>query len=116
MAGYPGTIASLWQRSGRAGRRNTASLAVMIASSAPLDQYVVEHPEYLFGRSPEQACVNPDNLEVLLSHLKCAAFELPIAQGELFGPHHTTDLCQFLSDVQCQVLPERCSMPVSERN
>ena len=98
MAGYPGTIASLWQRSGRAGRRNTASLAVMIASSAPLDQYVVEHPEYLFGRSPEQACVNPDNLEVLLSHLKCAAFELPIAQGELFGPHDTTDLCQFLSD------------------
>ena len=98
MAGYPGTIASLWQRSGRAGRRNTASLAVMIASSAPLDQYVVEHPEYLFGRSPEQACVNPDNLEVLLSHLKCAAFELPIAHGERFGPHDTTDLCQFVSD------------------
>ena len=98
MAGYPGTIASLWQRSGRAGRRNTASLAVMIASSAPVDQYVVEHPEYLFGRSPEQACVNPDNLEVILNHLKCAAFELPIAEGERFGPHQTGDLCRFLAD------------------
>ena len=63
MAGYPGTIASTWQRAGRAGRRNTGSLAIMVASSAPVDQYVVEHPEYLFERSPEHAYVNPDNLE-----------------------------------------------------
>jgi DEAD/DEAH box helicase domain-containing protein len=98
MAGYPGTIASTWQRAGRAGRRNTGSLAIMVASSAPVDQYVVEHPEYIFGRSPEHAYVNPDNLEVLLSHLKCAAFELPLRTGETFGPHDTTDLCTFLSE------------------
>ncbi|HVW86736.1 MAG TPA: DEAD/DEAH box helicase, partial [Bryobacteraceae bacterium] len=98
MAGYPGTIASTWQRAGRAGRRNTGSLAIMVASSAPVDQYVVEHPEYMFERSPEHAYVNPDNLEVLLSHLKCAAFELPLRTGERFGPHDPTDLCAFLAE------------------
>jgi DEAD/DEAH box helicase domain-containing protein len=98
MAGYPGTIASTWQRAGRAGRRNTGSLAIMVASSAPVDQYVIEHPEYLFERSPEHAYVNADNLEVLLSHVKCAAFELPLRSGESFGPHDVTELCQFLSD------------------
>ncbi|HWE49182.1 MAG TPA: DEAD/DEAH box helicase [Bryobacteraceae bacterium] len=98
MAGYPGTIASTWQRAGRAGRRNGGSLAIMVASSAPVDQYVVEHPSYLFDRSPEHAYVNPDNVEVLLNHLKCAVFELPLREGELFGPHPTTDLCMFLSE------------------
>jgi DEAD/DEAH box helicase domain-containing protein len=98
MAGYPGTIASTWQRAGRAGRRNTASIAILVASSAPVDQYVVEHPEYMFERSPEHAYVNPDNLEVLLSHLKCAVFELPVKVGETFGPHVTTELCGFLAE------------------
>jgi DEAD/DEAH box helicase domain-containing protein len=98
MAGYPGTIASTWQRAGRAGRRNTGSLAIMVASSAPVDQYVVEHPEYLFERSPEHAYVNPDNLEILLNHLKCAAFELPIRNAERFGPHEVTEMCAFLRD------------------
>jgi DEAD/DEAH box helicase domain-containing protein len=98
MAGYPGTIASTWQRAGRAGRRNTGSLAVMVASSAPVDQYVVEHPEYLFDRSPEHAYVNPDNLEILLSHLKCAAFELPAHVGEKFGSHEMGPLCEFLAE------------------
>ena len=98
MAGYPGTIASTWQRAGRAGRRNTGSLAVMVASSAPVDQYVVEHPEYLFERSPEHAYVNPDNLEVLLNHLKCAVFELPLRSDEKFGPHETNELCGFLAE------------------
>ena len=70
MAGYPGTIASTWQRAGRAGRRQTASLAVLVASSAPLDQYIIEHPEYFFDRPPEHAYINPDNLEILLSSLK----------------------------------------------
>jgi DEAD/DEAH box helicase domain-containing protein len=99
MAGYPGTIASTWQRSGRAGRRNTISLAVMVASSAPLDQYVVEHPDYFFQGSPESAYINPDNLEILLNHIKCAAFELPIREGEKFGPHETVELCGFLKDL-----------------
>src|SRR5580698_1017285 len=82
MAGYPGSIASSWQRAGRAGRRQSASLAVLVASSAPLDQYVVEHPEYFFDGSPEHGHINADNLEILINHLKCAAFELPIRDGE----------------------------------
>ncbi len=79
LAGYPGTIASLWQQSGRAGRRSGTSAAVFVASSAPLDQFMVTHPEYLFGASPEHARVNPDNPFILVNHLKCAAFELPFA-------------------------------------
>jgi DEAD/DEAH box helicase domain-containing protein len=98
MAGYPGTIASTWQRAGRAGRRHATSAAVLVASSAPLDQYIIEHPEYFFGRSPEHASINPDNLEILLAHLKCAAFELPIADGETFGSHPTGELCRFLEE------------------
>ncbi|MGA2594335.1 MAG: DEAD/DEAH box helicase [Bryobacteraceae bacterium] len=98
MAGYPGTIASTWQRAGRAGRRQGASAAVLVASSAPLDQYIVEHPDYFFGRSPEHAYINPDNLEILLAHLKCAAFELPIQDGEKFGKHDTAEMCRFLEE------------------
>jgi len=98
MAGYPGTIASTWQRAGRAGRRQSASAAVLVASSAPLDQFIIEHPDYFFGQSPEHACINADNLEILLAHLKCAAFELPLADGEKFGPHGTSELCRFLEE------------------
>ena len=98
MAGYPGTIASSWQRAGRAGRRQGTSAAVLVASSAPLDQYIVEHPDYFFGRSPEHAYINPDNLEILLGHLKCAAFELPIRDDEKFGKHDTAEICRFLEE------------------
>jgi DEAD/DEAH box helicase domain-containing protein len=97
LAGYPGNIASTWQRAGRAGRRQSASLAVLVASSAPLDQYVVEHPDYFFGQSPEEAHINPDNLEIFLSHLKCAAFELPIKDREQIGRHNIRKLCEFLA-------------------
>ena len=100
MAGYPGTIASTWQRAGRAGRRQTTALAVMVASSAPLDQYIIEHPEYFFDRAPEHAYINPDNVEILLNHMKCAAFELPVRDGEKFGTHETGDLCRFLADLK----------------
>jgi DEAD/DEAH box helicase domain-containing protein len=79
LAGYPGTIASLWQQAGRAGRRTGPSAAILVATSAPLDQFMVTHPEYLFGTSPEHARVNPDNPFILVNHLKCAAFELPLA-------------------------------------
>ena len=99
MAGYPGTVASTWQRSGRAGRRQNTSLAVLVASSAPLDQYIIEHPEYFFNRSPESAFINADNLEILLSHMKCAAFELPIRNDERFGPHQITEMCAFLQEL-----------------
>ncbi len=98
MAGYPGTVASTLQRAGRAGRRMGASLAVLVASSAPVDQYIVEHPDYFFNRSPEFAHINPDNLEIALNHLRCAAFELPIREGEKFGVHDTTELCKFLEE------------------
>jgi len=100
MAGYPGTIASTWQRAGRAGRRQAPSVAVLVASSAPLDQYIIEHPDYFFQRSPEHAYVNPDNLEILISHLKCAAFELPVREGEKFGPHPVAELCRFLEQLR----------------
>ncbi len=100
MAGYPGTVASTWQRSGRAGRRQNTSLAVMVASSAPLDQYIVENPEYFFGQPPERAFINANNTEILLNHLKCAAFELPIKDGEKYGPHHTKELCEFLAELR----------------
>ena len=98
LAGYPGTIASTWQRAGRAGRRSSPSVAVLVASSAPLDQYIVEHPDYFFGSSPEDAHINADNLEILLSHLKCAAFELPIRDGEQFGQQDLSRLCRFLAE------------------
>src|SRR5690349_14389554 len=98
MAGYPGTIASTWQRAGRAGRRQSTSAAVMVASSAPLDQYVVEHPDYFFGRSPEHAYINPENLEILLAHVKCASFELPLRDDEKFGRHDIGELCRFLEE------------------
>lgn len=100
MAGYPGTIASTWQRAGRAGRRQSTALAVLVASSAPLDQYIIEHPEYFFERPPEHARINPDNLEILINHLKCAAFELPIRGGEKFGTHDVGEMCQFLADLK----------------
>jgi DEAD/DEAH box helicase domain-containing protein len=100
MAGYPGTIASTWQRAGRAGRRRGTSCAVLVASSAPLDQFIVRHPEYFFGRSPEHAYVQPDNLEILVNHLKCAAFELPLEPAEAdagrFGAIDLAALCERL--------------------
>jgi DEAD/DEAH box helicase domain-containing protein len=84
-AGYPGTIASTWQRLGRAGRRGEQSIGVLVASSAPLDQYLAREPGYLLGAPVEEARIDPDNVEILVQHLKCAAFELPFARGEAFG-------------------------------
>jgi DEAD/DEAH box helicase domain-containing protein len=98
MAGYAGSIASTWQRAGRAGRRNGTSCAVLVASSAPLDQFIVQHPDYFFGRSPEQAYVQPDNLEILVNHLKCAAFELPLSPEERFGSVDLAELCKRLDE------------------
>jgi len=86
MAGFPGSISSSWQQAGRAGRTQNLSVAVMVASSAPLDQYMVKHPEYFLGRPPEQGFVDPDNLHILMSHLRCAAFELPMQPEEQFAP------------------------------
>ncbi len=98
MAGYPGTIAATWQRAGRAGRRSGSSCAVLVASSAPLDQFIVRHPDYFFGNTPEHAYIQPDNLEILINHLKCAAFELPISGNDKFGDVDLPDLCARLAE------------------
>jgi len=98
MAGYAGSIASTWQRAGRAGRRSGTSCAVLVASSAPLDQFIVQHPDYFFERSPEHAYVQPDNLEILVNHLKCAAFELPLSPDDKFGSVDVATLCERLAE------------------
>jgi DEAD/DEAH box helicase domain-containing protein len=85
LTGYPGSLASAWQQMGRAGRRNGLAFAVIVASSSPLNQYVASHPEYLFDSSPEAGLVDPDNLLVRVSHMKCAAFEVPFEEDEPFG-------------------------------
>ncbi len=98
MAGYPGTIAGTWQRAGRAGRRSTRSAAVLVASSAPLDQFIVRHPSYFFDASPEHALINPDNLHILLDHVKCAAFELPFRATSGTARQDVQEILQLLSD------------------
>ena len=98
LAGYPGTIAATWQRAGRAGRRTSRSAAVLVASSAPLDQFVVRNPSYFFDASPERALVDPDNLHILVDHIKCGAFELPFAASESFGRHDVQEILGVLAE------------------
>ena len=88
LVGYPGTIASLRQQAGRAGRSGRESLSILIGQDNPLDQYFIRHPQELFGRTPEHALIDPGNEYVLSDHLACAAFESPLAEadGALFGP------------------------------
>lgn len=98
LVGYPGTIASTWQQIGRAGRRSGLSVAILVATSAALDQFIVTHPEYVFEHSAEEARINPDNLLILASHLKCAAFELPVRDGEAFGPSTLPEILAYLAE------------------
>jgi DEAD/DEAH box helicase domain-containing protein len=98
MTGYPGTIASAWQQAGRAGRRQGESLVIMVATSSPLDQYIVQHPEYFFQQTPETARINPNNLIILIDHIKCAAYELPFKEGETFGSVEVTEMLEFLTE------------------
>ncbi len=96
LAGYPGTIAGTWQQAGRAGRDMMDSLAVLIASSTPLDQFLAHHPDYFFDRSPEHALINPDHPIILLNHVRCAAFELAFHTEETFGSLEWEKVLQFL--------------------
>jgi len=96
--GYPGTIASSWQQLGRAGRRAGTSLSILVASSAPIDQFLATHPDWFFDRQPEHGLVNPDNLHLLLDHLRAAAFELPVPADEIFGLDETGALLQVLEE------------------
>ncbi len=99
LCGYPGTIASAWQQAGRAGRRKGTSIVFYVASSAAIDQYIVNHPDYFLHQSPENALLNPDNLYILLSHFKCAAFELPFEDGDRFGnATGSEELLDYLDD------------------
>ena len=98
LAGYPGSVAGTWQQFGRAGRRQGTSVAVLVASGAPVDQYVIHHPEFLLDNTPEEARLDPDNLHVLLAHLRAATFELPFEPGEVFGPTPADDLLAFLAE------------------
>lgn len=98
MTGYPGTISSAWQQAGRAGRRHGEALVIMVASSSPLDQYIIQNPDYFFNQSPETARINPDNLIILIDHMKCAAYELPFKAGEQFGQAGTEELLEYLTE------------------
>nr|WP_263325948.1 DEAD/DEAH box helicase [Neobacillus sp. Marseille-Q6967] len=98
MTGYPGTISSAWQQAGRAGRRHGEALVIMVASSSPLDQYIIQNPDYFFKKSPETARINPDNLIILIDHMKCAAYELPFKADEQFGQAGTEELLEYLTE------------------
>ena len=98
IAGYPGTIASTYQQAGRVGRRSEKSLAVLIARSQPLDQFIIENPDYFFGTPPEHGLINPDNLLILLSHIQCAAFELPFRDGDHFGREDLAEMLRYLEE------------------
>jgi DEAD/DEAH box helicase domain-containing protein len=92
LTGYPGTIASTWQQGGRAGRHQQTAVVVLVATSAPVDQFLMNHPDYFFGASPEHGIVNPHNIAILAGHLKCAIHELPLNDGEVFGPNYPSAL------------------------
>jgi DEAD/DEAH box helicase domain-containing protein len=100
LNGYPGTVAGTWQRLGRAGRRKRPALGVLVASSQPLDQFVVRNPDFFLWASPEHARIDPDQLLILLDHVRCAAFELPFRDGEPFGGRDVAELLAYLADQQ----------------
>ncbi len=98
LSGYPGSVASTWQQMGRAGRGTGHSAAVLVARNLPLDQFIVNNPQYFFDRAPEHGLIHPDNLQILVSHIKCAAFELPFEDSEPFGDEDLPEILGFLSD------------------
>ncbi|TWT01028.1 DEAD/DEAH box helicase [Planomicrobium sp. CPCC 101079] len=98
MTGYPGNIASAWQQAGRAGRRQDESLVVYVAQSTALDQYIINHPEYLLDQSPEEARIHPENIIILMDHLKCASFELPFTTDDQYGEFEVQELLQYLQE------------------
>jgi DEAD/DEAH box helicase domain-containing protein len=98
LAGYPGSVAATWQQLGRAGRRLEPSVGILVASGSPVDQYVIHHPEFLLEGTPEEARIDPDNLHVLIAHLRCATFERPFEPGDVFGPGPVDDLLAFIAE------------------
>src|SRR6185312_4722362 len=98
LAGYPGSVAATWQQIGRAGRRGSTSVGILVSSGGPVDRYVVHHPEFLLDGRSEEARLDPDNLHVLIAHLRCATFELPFEPGEVFGPAAADELLAFVAE------------------
>src|SRR4029450_4991085 len=98
LLGYPGSVASTWQQAGRAGRRSGTSVAVLVANPTPLNQFIAKHPDYFFDAAVEEGRINPDNLQILVSHLKCAAFELRFGQEETFGGEDLPEILRFLEE------------------
>jgi DEAD/DEAH box helicase domain-containing protein len=98
LAGYPGSVASTWQQAGRAGRRSGTSVAVLVANSTPLNQFIAKNPGYFFDSPVEEGRINPDNLQILVNHIKCAAFELPFTSDETFGRESLPEILRFLED------------------
>jgi len=98
LCGFPGSIASVWQQAGRAGRKTGVSAAIMVATSSPLPQFLMSHPQYFFQRSPEEGIIDPDNLIIRSSHIKCAAFELPVWMGEKIGPDPVDDILDYFEE------------------
>ena len=98
LLGYPGSVASAWQQAGRAGRRHGTSVAVLVANSTPLNQFIAKNPDYFFDSPVEQGRINPDNLQILVNHVKCAAFELPFTAEERFGRENLPEILKFLEE------------------
>lgn len=100
--GYPGSISSMMQQFGRGGRRGEPSISIMVATSSPLDQYIANNPDFIVKSNPETATINPDNLLILMDHIKCAAFELPFHEDERFAEHHSTtqEMLAFLEEMK----------------
>ncbi|MDW0109045.1 DEAD/DEAH box helicase [Sporosarcina aquimarina] len=106
MTGYPGNIASALQQAGRAGRRQDDALIIYVAQSMALDQYIIEHPNYLLGGAPEEAHIHPDNIVILMDHLRCAAFELPFSTHDHYAEFDVQQLLEFLAAEGVLILAE----------
>ncbi len=98
IVGYPGSVASLWQQAGRAGRRSGTSITVLVANSSAINQYLCAEPQYLFDRTPESGIIDPDNLIIKTSHIKCASFELPFGEEDYGGDANTHQILDYLTE------------------
>lgn len=98
IAGYPGSIASVWQQAGRSGRKDRSSAVILIASNHPLNQFLIQNPEYFFSQPPEEVIINPQNLFILMDQVKCAAFELSFQENERFGSVIVKDMLDYMEE------------------
>lgn len=100
IVGYPGTVASLWQQAGRAGRRHGTSLTILVSNSTAINQFLCTEPQYLFDRTPESGIIDPDNLIIRTNHLKCATFELPYDRDDREADQNAEQILDYLASQQ----------------